>query len=678
MIKKLTKDKSTSKSQITENDKYKNIQKFITFSWQICDKCFRMIYISFNYINNYVTTYCFYCNKINIYDYYKFFDKINNDNPFINTPCTKCHKYFNHLENQRFYLIENKKNIFFVICSNCFNINNNIQEYKKISLFHDLFEFNEKDYKNGKDLIPSIFYQELIKINENSTYYIKYFNKYEKIINNFESALINVPISLRKIAQEKLEKGKLLIKIVKIIHENYNKYKNIISAINFSYSFESLFDLSDIRSKIKYNNNMEKSYKLIEYFLSNNKLLQIDKKGTIRKSIKLFDYNFITKKYKNKQHYIEDKNEPKEEILKDSYSNILNINFETGETIIYDLISKSCRAEFVVPIYYNYYYNNEISNINKQEILLYSYHNDKRVYFGIYDVQFKEIMENSLIDLTKTTIKKILKIIILNYGRDLFIIAKSAEKEKDNILLCFFITNFREDMLIENYEIKVEDFNLYSINYKEENIYIKTKNKLFLFNKEGKKEINIKKEITQEINPMNYRSIQIMNLKLKNVYNKNIEILNNMEKGINSIIKILSKNALLIGKVKLDDNIKNYINPYSLDKEIIFSKKYKVEYFFHTMLEIDNDYFLVICSKNINFNIIKCIFYLSLYKYKTFEEVTKIEIAQFIAEKDLFDIFTIKNSETSVKIFFYFNQSLKAIYLFEFKEQNYKIEEINS
>ena len=185
MIKKLTKDKSTSKSQITENDKYKNIQKFITFSWQICNKCFRMIYISFNYINNYVTTYCFYCNKINIYDYYKFFDKIKNDNPFINTPCTKCHKYFNYLENQRFYLIENKKYIFFVICSNCFNINNNIQEYKKISLFHDLFEFNEKDYKNGKDLIPSIFYQELIKINENSTYYIKYFNKYEKIINNF-------------------------------------------------------------------------------------------------------------------------------------------------------------------------------------------------------------------------------------------------------------------------------------------------------------------------------------------------------------------------------------------------------------------------------------------------------------------------------------------------------------
>ena len=74
----------------------------------ICDKCFRLIYISFDFIKNYISTKCPYCNKFDIYKYDSFIGKlISGINPLTNSLCSKCLKCFLYSENT-FYLIEKK------------------------------------------------------------------------------------------------------------------------------------------------------------------------------------------------------------------------------------------------------------------------------------------------------------------------------------------------------------------------------------------------------------------------------------------------------------------------------------------------------------------------------------------------------------------------------------------
>ena len=68
----------------------------------------------------------------------------------------------------------------------------------------------------------------------------------------------------------------------------------------------------------------------------------------------------MTKNYKNKEQYLLDNNMPKEQKFKIFCSHILNINFETGETINYNILNIFCFSERISPIYCNY--NNSIYN----------------------------------------------------------------------------------------------------------------------------------------------------------------------------------------------------------------------------------------------------------------------------------------------------------------------------
>ena len=82
----------------------------------LCIKCFRLIYISFNFIKNFISTKCSYCNKFDIYSYNNFLEKITkNDNPLINSSCYKCSKML-MFSKRLFYLIEAKDFKFYVVC----------------------------------------------------------------------------------------------------------------------------------------------------------------------------------------------------------------------------------------------------------------------------------------------------------------------------------------------------------------------------------------------------------------------------------------------------------------------------------------------------------------------------------------------------------------------------------
>ena len=92
----------------------------------ICDKCFRLLYISFDFIKNFIATKCPYCLKFNTYKYDDFFEKLNKyNNPLSNSNCQKCLKKINYCEKE-FHLIEKPNYTFFVVCNECLYL----KEYK--------------------------------------------------------------------------------------------------------------------------------------------------------------------------------------------------------------------------------------------------------------------------------------------------------------------------------------------------------------------------------------------------------------------------------------------------------------------------------------------------------------------------------------------------------------------
>ena len=69
-------------------------QELKTYS-PICDKCFRLVYISFDYICDCISSYCLYCKNLSVYKYDAFIEKLNeNKNPLLNCYCNKCFKSF--------------------------------------------------------------------------------------------------------------------------------------------------------------------------------------------------------------------------------------------------------------------------------------------------------------------------------------------------------------------------------------------------------------------------------------------------------------------------------------------------------------------------------------------------------------------------------------------------------
>jgi flagellar basal body rod protein FlgB len=82
-------------NDITKRIKYKygvnthNEIKLKTYSL-ICDKCFRLVYISFDFIEHFISTKCPYCYKFDIYKYDTFIEKLKkNNNPLLNCYCKK-------------------------------------------------------------------------------------------------------------------------------------------------------------------------------------------------------------------------------------------------------------------------------------------------------------------------------------------------------------------------------------------------------------------------------------------------------------------------------------------------------------------------------------------------------------------------------------------------------------
>lgn len=639
----------------------------------ICNKCYRINFISFNYIPNYISIHCFYCNKIYVYEYYKFIEILNNDNPLFNASCSKCLKSFNILEKEKnFYLIEENMN-FFTLCSQCFNINNNDNKNKKIIKFEDLTNFRIETYKNEKNdknflsfnLLLN-YYRNFTKINESIQPKINCFNEYEKKISYYELLIKNGPPSLQKKAEYKLETIQTLIKITKKIIENYNNFPNIISAINVESSLSTILNINDLSINTKYNINQKINF--IKYFIDCNKYLYTEK---LFESINLFKYSFLSKYYIDINQYIKDKNEPKKIIFKKPFTNILSVNFEYGEAIIYDLSYKYLYSEKVAPIYYNYN-KKEYNDIFYQDILLYNYKNDKNLYYGTYSIKDKKLVQTTLKQLTDIKIDKIIYIYILNYGEDLFILGK--DKEEDRIINYHYITNFKKDKNIVNYEIKEDNINNYSlIIYKETNIILRIKKMLYLFNKDIIKIIDLPKEIIKEINPMNNNAILVINRGAKVQYIKSIAIINNMHKGINEIIKILMKYNVNYN-AKINSHIYNLIfSQNTIINKIFTCKKYIIKYYFRKIFTFNKNYFIVISSKHIEFGVIKSYFYISLFSFNRFEEITKIEIDQFLSEYELFKIDIYNIADSKIKIYISLDH-FEKYYIYNLEDNELKLD----
>ena len=635
--------------------------KIQNFNSIICSKCFRMVYIYFNFIKDYITTDCKYCNKICVYNYDSFLEKIKGKNILFNSFCAKCKKYFNFTQDEnQFYLVEENKLNFIVICKKCLDNNKNdfINDTNKIINFYDLFfKENELDTNNLYNTNISNF-RDFGEINAELK--IMLFREYEKCIFLIESIIKNTPRSMQNKANQILKKLQTLIKITNIIIQNYNNFHNLTNYLNTVYSI-SIFNEEYLLSlNIDKNITINASYEIIKDFIKNEKNLLIEQ--DIPTIYALYPkYCCLTKNYKNKEQYILDNNEPKEQKFNILFSNILNVNFETGETIIYNIISSCCFSEKIAPIYYNY--NNIIyNNINFQEILLYNYRQDHKLYYAIYDINKAKLENKSIIELLDYTISKIYNVIILNYAQDLFLI---IEQFNDSMISCIYISNFRTNRKIETYKLSLDSFKNYDIIYRESNIYIKTTKSLYLFNSIFKKEKKIPKKSIKEINPSRVISPLLINkLNRGMIINKCIEIINKMEFGIEEINKIIMNYRS--DKTKLI-KINNYLNNSKVVDIIFNSTKYSIYYFYRKMLYLNNDYFLLITSKHFDLGIIKRFFFFFFFNYNL-EEISTIEIDKFLSN----DYDTIKvniSISDDLLITVSIDSKFNNIYQYEFKDQ---------
>ena len=380
------KDQKFNRDEISLNPKkavqnsnyiYKGMEftKKIKYKSLICDRCFRLIYISFNDIQDCVSTYCLYCKKLNVYTYDKFLKKIEeNKNQLLNLICKSCNKSFIFSDDKNpFYLIEKNNTIddnddnneYFIICSKCLK-NNKYNEYKKKVNCEELMGYYLYLYDNGekenqtnkiKDLDKS-FDKYNKEINEHLIYYEEFKNK----ISFFESIIKDAPLTLRKKAEKKILKLKKEIEIKNKIIEYYNQLKNFITINNMLSLLHTILDLSEINNSKNEINNL---YKIIQDFLNCEKCYKFAK---LKESKKFFNYSMITKSYINKDESIKEKNEPKELKLDLSFLDVININLETGETYVYKILADYCFSEKLVPIPYNY--NKNKNNIDFHDILI--------------------------------------------------------------------------------------------------------------------------------------------------------------------------------------------------------------------------------------------------------------------------------------------------------------------
>ena len=446
--------------------------KIKTYS-PICDRCLRLVYISFNFVPNYISTYCLYCKKLLVYPYNIFYQIIKEKNiPILYSKCEKCKKLncFSK-DGNPLYLIEKKNDIFYIICENCLENEKDERYVRKIlvnELMNHSLEFYVRDirYTKLKELD-----KHSQKINNEIDYYLKVFENLKDNIFIIELIIRELPTTLWKKAREKIKKIKLEIEIKKIIIDYNKQLSNFITVNNKLSVLYSIYDFSGLKLKSKINILYRDLYELINKFINEEKYYQIP---NFEKEKNFCDYSLLTKIYNNKEDFIKDKNEPKELILNDNYKNVLNINFQNGKTFIFNIYANKCLAEKIVPVCYNFYEKEQ--NIKYQDILLYNYKNDRKLYYGTYDTSLNKLEEDSLSILINEYYENILKILLINNGEDLFIMGKNPEDEKKTDV--YFIENFREKEKRNYKKYDINNITNFELISNQTTICIKTEKKI--------------------------------------------------------------------------------------------------------------------------------------------------------------------------------------------------------
>ena len=638
----------------------------------LCDKCFRLIFIFFDYIKNYVLTYCSYCEKIVVYKYDAFNQKIKeNKNPILDSCCSKCYKSFLYSDkNNTFKLIEKKNKNFIIICNDCLeNSINKLEITDKCIDFNDLIEqkssiyndfINENLEQNEKEQIEKINHLSFL------------ITTYESTINKIEIYLNQVPFSLKETFEKKILRLKQDYAIKLAIFNYYTEFNNIITRINLLSAFNSINSYTYLRlyrfigNKIKI--DIKEKLSMLNEFLNDGD--DFLKRVIINEIKNYYTYSKLTKNYLNQEEFLEDKNNAMEEELEIRYENVLHINFITGEGIRYNINSENLKCEKIVPISYNY--NLRYNSTNYQGMIVYNYKNDNKIYYAEYNIQFNELENDSLTLLINEPIINCIKIILINNGNDLFILGKEANNNflNDN-LNAYYICNFKKKPIVTKYLVNKE----YKIIYNNYTICIQNKKKLMFMNRTTKKDFNIS-PVLNKIDDINLNNLgqafidddinndndnnnnnNINNNNIINNINNNI-INNNINDNIDQII-LFQENLLNNFNGDMDllieniDNI-NMANLPPLHSSSIFQVNgVDTKSYFQNILKVNENYFAVLSTKTIKKeqNNLKIFFYLSLFSFRTLEELNKNEIEIIeLNNNETFEINSFYLKEKKIKI----------------------------
>ena len=717
----------------------------------ICERCFRLVYIFFDFLKNYITIYCSYCTKMIIYKYDAFLTKITeNKNPLLDSCCNKCYISFLYSDkNNIFRLIEKKEDDnYIVLCNNCFDINRNLINFNKdrIIQFEDLIEHKpfiyEKNNNNNNNIENNINInnnnlnnniinnnnnnnmnnQQDININNinnnfnnennnqnininnlenNNINIVNNFEKnaeeennkinellfllqgYENNINLLDTKITYIPLSLKENFEKKIKRLNQDLYMKKIINNYYNEYNNFITRINMILALNSIIELTSLKTYKLINDrevlNINEKYLMLKKLLKCDKLIQrINLPEQIRQ---FYNYGKLTKNYLNEEEYLEDNNHSVEEELKESYYDVLNINFITGETIRYNILSENNFCQKIVPISYNY--NLRYNSINYQGIILYNFRQDKKLYYVEYNIKYNEIEKDTLIQIMNNPIKNCLKIILINNGNDLFIITKENDDIFNNILNAYYICNFRKKPLISKYTINGE----YKIIYNDYTVCIQTKKKLMFMNRIIKKDMNIcsginnidnininnlgqvfideennnidnennnniinNNNIMNNDNIINNNNIMNNNIMNNNIFNNNNDNIEHIIEFQNNLINALGGDIDLI--LENIDDLNNLNLPPLHSSSIFQMNEEGIKSNFINIYKISEDYFIVLSLRKIKkINVVlKIYFYMSLFDFKTLEEVTKAEIDMIEFDNNKKFIIDFIQDEDNIKI----------------------------
>ena len=405
---------------------------------------------------------------------------------------------------------------------------------------------------------------------------------------------------------------------------------------------------------------LEQKFEIIKKLINSNKIY---KRANIPLIGKYYNYSKLTKNYLNEENFLEDKNIATEEKLNALYLDVLNINFVTGEAIRYDIVCENLPCEKIVPLSYSY---NVFNSINYQSVILYNLKQDNKLYYGEYNIKFKEIEENTLKQILDFPIKKCIKIILINNGHDLFILGNKTLNIFNLVFNAYYICNFKTKPIITEYKFQGE----YNIIYNNYTVCIQTKKKLMFMNRTLKKDMNICSglENADANNPdeIDYNNV---NDNIGNNMNDFIQLQENLINAFGGDINLIIDNL---------DNLDDLnINLPPLHSSTIFQVNEEgIKSNFLNILNINQNYFIVLSSKKIkkNNSPLKIYFYLSLFDFDNLEEISKMEIDIFeIGEDDNINIELGVENENKLKINLNIYKKQNVINSVE-KEYNYIFE----